>query len=409
MFDQLRKYVDILAGSVLALASAVGLTACGESSNSYRMDTPEACQGKVGAELSCCIEEYISGKTGACSDGGGGQTIYGPPPACKAGDTKCSNDKLFGCAEDGSYWNYIKDCYDGCFNDKTCNEVSADYGPPMPQCEAPATFCNDSSLYRCTDDGFWLFDRECREGCLNDIECKKEDACNDDNPVRCTDGELYTCVDGAWKFERRCEDGCNSDIECRDFDVPPTPGECNDGENWCTYETHEAALCVGGQWVEKKCTMGCTRNLNNHDNEDPCVENVTCWGDEIACNDDRTAVLTCKGSQYVARPCELGCYEGKCVEDIMPASTTCNEGEVNCFKNSLLFCAMGKPALGIACLNECEGQKCVDHWTCTPNESTCKDDILMTCQADGNTIHREYCIYGCENSKKCFDYPVYID
>ncbi len=228
-----------------------------------------------------------------------------PPIICDAGDSRCFDDVLMVCSEDGSEWTNP----DYCPNGQIC---------VVDQC-VPAT-CTPNDFQRCVNDfqyiacdtqGIGYLTLDCDE---NQICREQAEGCED---IVCEPNEAMDCLDTTTL--RQCnEDGNNFQLISCEENTACVNGECLpvvcELSEWkCEDDILSFCNVTGTGWDE---LMDCSASGLVCENG-TCLSEV-CEAGLRTCNQDNTIVLECAGNGTrwdEAETCGDGfqCRDGNCI------------------------------------------------------------------------------------------------
>ena len=252
----------------------------------------------------------------------------------------------------------------------------SDSGPPaLASCMVNAD-CRGGELCR---------DLLCRTACTSSSECAGAYGTCDTaagycvlclTDAQCTSNER--CVNRACAFYCRADDACTAQQFC---DLPT--GTCKDRE--CT----QSADCSGGHTCQHFHCVSiepviCTANA------------VSCQGTSVAtCNGDGTSLSTmaCGNNQTCVAGAPAHCADVVCTPNALgcqddATATICDSSGTN---KTVIPCDAGKYCTGGVCALQ----------ACTPNATTCTNDVLQVCNAQGSQSTNT----PCSNTPACTSQP----
>lgn len=117
----------------------------------------------------------------------------------------------------------------------------------------------------------------------------------------------------------------------------------------------------------------------------------SCTPDSVTC-DEQGRVLTCddEGQFAAGDECPELCERGQCVEE-------CESDTFTCLGNRLVECVDGRFEDVETCAFVCDDVAGRCQGECTPNDTTCDDDLLLTCDANGEWDSGSECPHACTN------------
>ena len=331
-----------------------------------------------------------------CADGEFCKDGFCLPPACAAAESKCEDNAVVTCADDGSAWETVT------------------------ACEA-TQYCEDSECkdYVCTPDDTWC-DGDVAKTCSDDGKSVKSEK---------------DCAETGWHcFEGECtETVCQPDSKFCISNI--TWGQCaGDGMDFVKDECPAETYCDLGEckpWVCEPGTAFCDLNTAKICNpKGSGILNETDCGDNV-CIDGQCLALVCPPGQFFCiEPTSVGkcaddglshefvevcvgqesCHNGACKPWI------CSPGDPMCDGSTATVCddlGMGPVAGGadcagqgqfclggecVACEPQCDGKACGDNG-CGGECGQCPDNVL--CQQgqctgcdDGNDVDWDGCTDG---------------
>lgn len=220
----------------------------------------------------------------------------------------------------------------------------------------------------------------------------------------CEGDRLKPCVDGKWQPAQTCNNGV-----CRAGTCMPnsTTADCKTGEKKCSNDASAILTCNSrGTW-DNPLSCGEDQKCDAESKEcKPTDEAKECTGSQTQC-DANGNLQTCNDGKWDTAPCpnRQTCQNGACSN-----ANTCQNGEKKCSDDAsqILTCNDNTWSVSQTCEN---GQKCdVDSASCkneseakicTPNQTKCNNDQIVTCNNDGKWNVPEDCPeagYVCENN-----------
>jgi hypothetical protein len=222
--------------------------------------------------------------------------------------------------------------------------------------------------------------------CVDSVECTMSQDC----------GEGQSCIDSACIDGQCRRDGdCPGELVCVDNACIPEEG-CVVGQIRCNANILITCL-AGGEEIEEPC-----------ESDFVCLEGegsarchaIICEADERSCMDtDTTTTCNNTGTALVDEDCAPAevCTEGVC------GPLPCDPFEIGCADANTAFACDGDGEIELLpCRDDqfCEEALCRDR-ACTPGQSECVGDTIVTCDEAGTQVERVFC----GDMPQCVDVP----
>ncbi len=332
---------------------------------------------------------------------------------CDAGAAHCYGNVLVECGED--YLFHEEDGLD-CGDDYICDAKAKDcVEEKAPECAPTAVECMSNTSYRvCNERGFWD----------DAVFCKANEACSagaciptstpgvDPDPItkECEPGEkkcfgstTYAVCDddGFFTSSKRCSRIGQTciDGEC-EGGIDPETGEelCKTGQSVCIGNFYKT--CKAGEWSEatscgdQTCENGACVTKTSPDTGKDCKIG------ERKCADGGYLICTSESKWSTVQSCGDGntCrdLDGSCVADV--TTTECVGGQKRCINDSYYSVCKNGVFTGSQQCNsrklKCYNGECL---TCEPGSTSCNNNKVRTCKADGSGYDETSCDHGCSN------------